>query len=108
MVAHEFRCRGAHQIRCAPQRVLHFEGLRDGYVPESSAEALAVALRARPRTPLVKPIPGLALLDAAASTSDRQIAQYKANSTFDGHFVLYNEPAASLAFREFLRASVQP
>ena len=86
----------------APQRVLHFEGLRDGYVPEVSAEALAIALRARPTFPLVKPIPGLALL-ATPAEGDRWIAQYAPRVGSDGHFVLYDEPGADEVFRRFLR-----
>jgi len=88
----------------AQQRVLHFEGLRDGYNPEVASEALAIALRAQPRLPLIKPIPGLALLNGKLS-ADRQIAQYAPHGGRDGHFVLYHEAGASDDFRAFLRES---
>ena len=88
----------------APQRVLHFEGLRDGYTPEISAEALAVALRAAPAVPLVKPVRGLALLGPPAGR-ERQFAQYMPKASPDGHFVLYYEVGPSDVFRDFLRAT---
>jgi hypothetical protein len=88
----------------APQRVLHIEGLQDSYSPDVASEALAVALHAQPRFPLVKPIVGLALVQGPVS-ADRQVAQYAPSAGHDGHFVLYYEPGASDAFREFLRAS---
>ncbi len=88
----------------APQRVLHFEGLRDGYTPEISAEALAVALRAAPAVPLVKPVRGLALLGPLAA-GERQFAQYLPKASPDGHFVLYYEVGPSDVFRDFLRTT---
>lgn len=90
--------------RVAP-RVLHFEGLRDRYTPEVSAEALAVALHAAPVTPLARPVVGLSLLGAPASR-DRLFAQYAPKKGREGHFVLYDVPGASGHFRELLRAAV--
>jgi hypothetical protein len=95
-------------------RVLHFEGLRDRYTPEVSSEALAVALRAQPVTPLVRPIVGFTLLGIAAPSSDtaarapasdRLFAQYAPKNGRDGHFVLYDVPGASDRFRDLLRAA---
>ena len=86
------------------QKVLHFEGLHDGYNPDAASEALAVALHVTPASPLVRPIPGLSLL-AATPSSDRRIAQVAPTQGEDGHFVLYHEQAASEAFRGFLRSA---
>lgn len=97
-----------------PPRVLHFEGLRDRYTPEVSSEALAVALRAQPITGLVRPVRGLALLGLAspdggraaalAGSPGRLFAQYAPRPGGEGHFVLYDIPAASDLFRAFLAA----
>lgn len=100
--------------RAAP-KVLHFEGLRDRYTPEVSAEALAIALHARPVLPMLKPVAGLALLGlhgpdagaprAAAPPADRLFAQFAPDRGRDGHFVLYDVPRASDLFRDLLRAA---
>jgi hypothetical protein len=85
-----------------PQKVLLFEGLRDGYSPEIASEALAVALRARPLAPLVKPIARLDLLPSPGN-ADRAIVQFAPKLSPDGHFVLYHERGASDDFRAFLQ-----
>lgn len=104
--------------RTAP-KILHFEGLRDRYTPEVAAEALAVALRARPVTPLVRPVTGLVLLGLqapgsgsppapplpGAAPTDRLFAQFAPARGREGHFVLYDVPGASDLFRDLLRAA---
>lgn len=100
--------------RTAP-KILHFEGLRDRYTPEVAAEALAVALRASPVTPLARPVTGLVLLGLQAPGSDppppgaahtgRLFAQFAPARGREGHFVLYDVPGASDLFRDLLRAA---
>lgn len=96
--------------------ILHIGGLRDRYTPPVSAEALAIALRARPLLPLIKKVPGLDLLGlepwalspddlATRALPPRSFLQLSPKAGLDGHFVLYDIPVASLAFRSLLRAA---
>jgi hypothetical protein len=91
-----------------PQKVLHFEGLHDGYNPEAASEVLAVALHLQPGAPLVKPIRALSLLPAGALSPDRTLVQIAPTHGNDGHFVLYDEPPAGEALRAFLRSAAPP
>ncbi len=90
------------------QKVLHFEGLRDGYSPNEASELLAAALHLSPAAPLVRSIRALSLLPSAAMSPERMFVQLAPTPGKDGHFVLYDEPPASEAFRAFLRAAAPP
>ena len=95
-----------------PQSVLHYEGMSDTYAPAVTAEALAVALRATPVAPAVKPPVGLSpesRLDEllAHASPVRALAQFRSTKGENGHFVLYREPGAADLAMEFMRAVVR-
>jgi hypothetical protein len=90
--------------------VLHYEGMTDTYTPPVTAEALAVALRATPLSPVVKSLPWL---HAPAGTLDellgqsvptRAFVQFRSTRRENGHFVLYHEPGAADLAVAFMRA----
>ncbi len=97
-----------------PRSVLHVEGLNDGYNPNASAEALAVALRATPLAPLPRAVPGLALLGitpmpqvpprALGGRATIALAQLAPTKGEDGHFVIYSEPGAGPLISQFFGA----
>ncbi len=92
-----------------PQSVLHYEGMTDTFSPPASAEALALALRATPLSPVVKPLPGLRATAELLSEllgrpgPVRAFAQFRSTRQENGHFVLYYEPGAADLAREFMR-----
>jgi hypothetical protein len=96
----------------APKSVLHYEGMSDTYVPEGAAEALAVALRATPVRPLVKPLPWLRAPEGGFDDllrkggTLRAFVQLRATRHENGHFVIYFEPGAADVARRFMRAVV--
>jgi hypothetical protein len=95
-----------------PQSVLQYEGMTDTYAPAVTAEVLAVALRATPIAPAVKPPVGLSpesrLADLLVHANPvRALAQYRSTKGENGHFVLYHEPGAADLAREFMQAVVR-
>lgn len=101
-----------------PTSVLHLEGLGDGYNPEPAAEALAAALGAVPLAPLLKPFPALDLLALRPSTTVRGNAGGGASTIAfvqlapthgeDGHFVMYEEPAAGRLVTAYFASVLAP
>jgi hypothetical protein len=98
--------------RRAPS-VLHYEGMSDTYTPPVTAEALAVALRATPLAPVVKPLPWLGVREAALGVElekpgpPRLFAQFRSTRQENGHFVIYHEPEAMEIARAFMRRTVR-
>jgi len=95
------------------QNVLHLEGLWDSYTPPPTAEALAVALHATPLEKTASPILGLGRPEGsledlfARARATRAFAQFSPTRGEDGHFVLYNEPDASVLARRFMKGVVR-
>jgi hypothetical protein len=87
--------------------------MTDTYTPPITSEALALALRATPLVPVVKPLPGLGatagvlreLLGRPGPT--RAFAQFRSTQHENGHFVLYHEPGAAELAMEFMQAMVR-
>ncbi len=92
-----------------PPSVLHYEGMRDSYVPAATAELLAVALRATPLSPVLKALPWLGIQEAtlgdllARPGPTRAFAQIRPTHGEDGHFVLFLEPEAADLAVDFMR-----
>lgn len=97
-----------------PRSALHFEGLADTMTLPAMAEALAVALRARPLEPLLSSVTGLELLGISPATTVSRnavgggatlaLVQLAPADGRDGHYVLYDQPRASGLVRAFLAA----
>ncbi len=93
-----------------PQSVLHYEGMSDTYAPPVTAELLAVALRATPLSPVVKPLPGLSATEGVLADllgrpgPVRAFAQFRSTRRENGHFVLYREPGAADLAMAFMKA----
>jgi hypothetical protein len=89
--------------------VLHFEGLADSYAPPVTSEALAVALKATPLSPVLTELPWLGSSSGvlgellARPGPARAFAQLRPTRQEDGHFVLFVEPGAGELVVQFLR-----
>jgi dienelactone hydrolase len=93
------------------KHVFQSEGLIDDYTPPLSIEALAVSIGGHLVAPVLQDIPGLALrghevlrapvtgnLDGTTAV----LLQYEEASDSDGHFVVFDVPAAELQSARFL------
>jgi hypothetical protein len=96
----------------APRNIFHTEGFTDHYAPLPSIEAFATALGADiAMLPATKPIEGLALrgrtIQPTPITNNVNgvtavFAQYNAPEGEDGHFVVFDVPAARTQSSKFL------
>jgi predicted esterase len=102
--------RGPDGAPLAPKAIYQSMGLVDHYTPVPNIEALAVAIGGNLVGPVLEPIEGLGLRRRdvlAAPVTDNLdgvtavLAEYKATRG-DGHFVVFNEPAARRQSAEFL------
>lgn len=99
----------------APQNVLHFVGTNDTENPPASGKAMAVALRAVEVDPVLEPVLGLTLAGIAPSSTPVHGNNAGATVVFgeftntvdDGHFVMYDVPAAQDLAAQFF-ATVLP
>jgi hypothetical protein len=97
------------------QNVMHFVGTNDTENPPASGEAMAVALRAVEIAPVLDPVLGLTLAgiapsNGAVSGNNRGATAVFAefyNPTEDGHFIMYDVPAARALAAQFF-ATVLP
>jgi hypothetical protein len=89
------------------QNVLHFEGIGDGYTPNETAQALAIALRMTPVAPLDRPSPWLgpaaSLDDVLRQRAPRPFVVLTPTRGEDGHFVIFREPRGGEIVMRFLR-----
>jgi hypothetical protein len=102
--------RGADGTPLRPKAIYQSMGLVDHYTPVPNIEALAVAIGGNLVGPELEPIEGLALRQRpvlSAPVMDNLdgttavLAEYKATGG-DGHFVVFNVPAARKQSAEFL------
>lgn len=102
---------GPDGIPMAPKHVFQSEGLIDDYTPPPSIEALATSIGGNPVAPVLQEIPGLTLrgrevLDAPVTGNidgtTVVLLQYQETSGSDGHFVVFDVPAAEIQSAEFL------
>lgn len=93
----------------APRNVLVTEGLSDGYTPNVSTRAFAVAIGGSMVEPVLAPVPGMALRQRPAIAAPVQAnlagatlghTQYRPGT--DGHFVVFEIPAARRQTQQFL------
>jgi hypothetical protein len=91
--------------------IFQSEGFIDHYTPPPDIEALGVAIGASPVTPTLQDVPGFALrglqwLDPPVSDNlagrTAVFLQYTAVADSDGHFVVFDVPAAEKQSAEFL------
>ncbi len=101
---------GADGQRLAPKAIYQSMGLVDHFTPLANIETLAVAIGGNLVGPELEPIEGLALRDRPVLTAPVMgnvdgataiLAQYRA-TTGDGHFVVFNVPAAQRQSAQFL------
>lgn len=94
-----------------PKDIYQSEGFTDGFTPLITIEALGVSIGAAQVTPLVATVDGFALrgidaLDPPVSANlDGTTAvflQYQSAAGADGHFVVFDDPAARRQHAEFL------
>lgn len=94
-----------------PRPIFQTEGLVDSYAPPIAIEALAVSIGGNMVGPVVQDVPGFALRDQevleAPVTNNLDgttvvLLQYTAPSDSDGHFVIFDVPAAETQSAEFL------
>ncbi len=99
-------------VQLAPRNIYQLEGFTDSFTPNLAIEAFATAIGGNVvMTPDTAPVPGLELegrtvlappfqdnLDGATAT----LAQYKQQPGSDGHFVVFDIPAAERQAAEFL------
>jgi dienelactone hydrolase len=94
----------------APKHVFQSEGLVDSYTPPVSIEGLATAIGGQLVAPVLQPLEGLALrggpvLEAPVTGNldgtTVVLLQYAAQGS-DGHFVVFDVPAAQRQSAEFL------
>jgi predicted esterase len=108
----------------SPRPVFQSEGFVDRFTPRATIEALATAIGGNQVAPLVAPVEGLSLrarrpLTAPVSGNldgtTAALVQYQAPAGEDGHFVVFDVPAAQAQSIRFLatqamtgRATVEP
>src|SRR5262249_13174029 len=93
------------------KNIYQSEGFVDHYAPDPGIEAFGVAMGLTPATPMIQDVPGFALrgtrwtappimtnLDGKTGV----FAQYTAPSGDDGHFVVFDVPAAQRQSAQFL------
>lgn len=99
-------------VQLAPRNIYQLEGFTDSFTPNLAIEAFATAIGGNVvMTPDTAPVPGLELegrevmappfsnnLEGATAT----LAQYKQQPGSDGHFVVFDIPAAERQAAEFL------
>ncbi len=93
------------------------QGLRDRYVPVATIQAFALAAGVKPVQPQLDPIPylsvaGLAFVDApqaanVAGGATGVLCQYDPGPKNDGHFVVFDVPAAAAQSTRFLASHAQ-
>jgi predicted esterase len=92
-------------------------GLVDHYTPLPTIMALAVAMGVQPVTPVLEPVAGMDLLGLAPATAPVTgnvaggaatgvVCEYQAAAGDDGHFVLFDVPAARAAYARFLATAM--
>ena len=95
----------------APKHIFQSEGFDDTFTPNPNIEALATAIGGNQVGPAIEPVQGLQLrnhsiLSPPVSANQNGVTaallQYTAPSATDGHFVLFNVPAARRQAAEFL------
>jgi predicted esterase len=107
-----------------PRPVFQSEGFIDRFTPRATIEALATAIGGNQVAPLVAPVEGLGLRarrPLTAPVADNldgttaALVQYQAPAGEDGHFVVFDVPAAQAQSIRFLatraaagRATVEP
>ncbi len=94
-----------------PRPIFQTEGLIDSYAPPVGIEALAVSIGGHMVGPVLQDVPGFALRDhevlEAPVTGNLDgttvvLLQYNESSGSDGHFVVFDVPAAEVQSAEFL------
>jgi predicted esterase len=94
-----------------PKDIYQSEGLIDNFTPPVNIEAFGVAIGANPVSPILQDVEGFALrgLDVLAppvqgNLGDRTVVflQYASGPDSDGHFVVFDVPAAQKQHAEFL------
>jgi hypothetical protein len=100
----------------APKHIFQSEGLIDDYTPPISIEALATSIGGNPVAPVLQDIPGLTLRGrevlSAPVTGNVDgttvvLLQYEESAGSDGHFVVFDVPAAETQSAEFLGTLAQ-
>jgi alpha-beta hydrolase superfamily lysophospholipase len=93
------------------KHIFQTEGFIDRFTPPPSIEALAVAIGCSPVSPVLQEIEGLGLRGADVLTPPfsgnlegmtAALLQYDEVSDSDGHFVVYDVPAAIKQYADFL------
>ena len=102
---------GPDGTRMAPKAIYQSMGIVDHYTPVPNIEALAVAIGGNVVGTVLEPVEGLALrrrdvLTAPVATNlgatTAVLAEYAAASNDDGHFVVFDVPAARKQSAKFL------
>jgi len=102
---------GDGTVRLPPRPIFQTEGLIDSFTPPLAIEALAVSIGGNMVGPVVQEVPGFALYDhevlEAPVTGNLDgttvvLLQYEAVGSNDGHFVVFDVPAAEVQSAEFL------
>jgi pimeloyl-ACP methyl ester carboxylesterase len=83
--------------------VFHVMGVEDTFTPDVTQHALARAGKYPIVGPLLVPVTGVD--HVATTTGTIGAAQYSAASGSNGHFVMFDNPAATAAVRNFLRTA---
>ncbi len=100
----------------APKNIFQPLGFEDTYTPQPTQEALATAFGLDLVAPSLQPIEGLELIEKRVLTAPvtnnagevtAVAAQYQPNSGDDGHFVIFDIPAARFRAGEFFRSQVE-
>jgi predicted esterase len=94
-----------------PKDIFQSEGLIDHYTPPLNIEALGVSIQASPVEPVLVDVEGFALrgIDVLTAPVESNLngrtavfLQYEASANSDGHYVVFNVPAAQKQHAEFL------
>jgi hypothetical protein len=102
---------GPDGVQMAPKHIFQSEGLIDDYTPPPSIEALATSIGGHPVAPVLQEIEGLALRGREVLTAPVTgnldgttvvLLQYEETGDSDGHFVVFDVPAAEIQSAEFL------